>query len=202
MSEDLGLSPQQAAEITAYVDIGAPPPAGEPAALVVFGTNQATPAAIAAERYHRGLASLIVVTGGVNRHNGIIEGREFHRLLLEADVPDDAIRAEDRSANTWQNVAFSLPFLREALSAGLRLTVVSKWYHRRAVHAVRTLVPEAESFYAIAWEPVYAGELVTRDSWPKIPDGRRRVLREWHEVPRRVSAVSYREATKVNGAWH
>lgn len=149
----------------------------------------------------RGLAPLIVVTGGVNRHNGIVEGREFRRLLLSQAVPDTVIRVEDQSANTWQNIEFSLPFLREARSAGLRFTAVSKWYHRRAVHALRTLLPEAGAFYAISWEPVYAGAPVTRDTWPTIPAGRRRVIREWQEVSRRISDGSYRGATKMNGAW-
>jgi uncharacterized SAM-binding protein YcdF (DUF218 family) len=188
------------AGITTYVDIDAPPP-DEPTALIVFGTNQSPPAAIAAARYHRGLTPLIMLTGGVNRHNGIVEAQEFRRSLLEADVPDSVIRAEDRSADTWQNVEFSLPFLHEGLAAGLPLTVVSKWYHRRAIHALRTLVPEVGFFYAISWEPFYAGSAVTRESWPRIPDGRRRVIREWQEVRRKVSDGSYREAVKVSGAW-
>jgi len=125
----------------------------------------------------------------------------FRRLLTAAGVPDAAIRVEDQSANTWQNVERSLPFLREALASGLRLTAVSKWYHRRAIHALRTLLPEAAFCYAISWEPVYAGALVTRDSWPKSPDGRRRVIREWQEVSRRVAEGDYRPAVKTEGAW-
>jgi hypothetical protein len=35
-------------------------------------------------------------------------------------VPDDVIRVEDRSANTWQNVELALPFLREAWRQGCR----------------------------------------------------------------------------------
>jgi len=116
-------------------------------------------------------------------------------------VPDTVVRVEDKSANTWQNVELSLPYLREALALGLLLTAVGKWYHRRAVHALRTLVPEAEFFYAISWEPVYAGESVTRDSWPRTPDGRRRVIREWQEVPRWIANGSFRPAAIVNGAW-
>jgi uncharacterized SAM-binding protein YcdF (DUF218 family) len=197
---DDDLSPEQITAITAYVDIEAPPP-DEPVAHILFGTNQAQAAAIAAERYHRGLAPMLIATGGVNRHTGIVEGREFARLLTTAGVPEHVIRVEDQSADTWHNVEWSLPYLREALAAGLRLTVVSKWYHRRAVHALRTLLPEAGYFYAISWEPVYAGTLVTRSSWPKIADGRRRVVRESQEVPRRVADGSYRPAEKVDGAW-
>jgi uncharacterized SAM-binding protein YcdF (DUF218 family) len=194
------LSADQITAITSYVDIEAPPP-GEPTAHIIFGTNQPQPATIAAERYHRALAPLIIATGGINRHNGIIEGQEFRRLLTRDGVPSGAIRVEDQSVNTWQNVELSLPFLCEALGRGLRLTVVSKWYHRRAVHALRTMLPEAGYFYAISWEPVYAGVPATRENWPQVPDGRRRVIREWREVPRRVGDGSFRQVTKVDGAW-
>ena len=50
MSDD-DWPPSRPAAITAAVDIDAPPPDGEPVALVLFGTNQAAPARIAAERY-------------------------------------------------------------------------------------------------------------------------------------------------------
>lgn len=199
MTDD--LTAQQAAEITAYVDIDAPPPRGQPVALVLFGTNQAAPAQIAAERYHRGEAPLIIATGGINRHTGIIEGPEFARQLHDAGVSPDAIRVEDQSADTWQNIDLSMPYLREALAAGLRLVVVSKWYHRRAVMALHTRLPEAGLLYAIAWEPAYAGTLVTRQNWPGIPDGRRRVIREWHEVTRRLNDGSYLPAHKHDGTW-
>jgi uncharacterized SAM-binding protein YcdF (DUF218 family) len=195
------LTGQQVVEITACVDIDAPPPDGEPVALVLFGTNQAAPAQLAAQRYRLGAAPLIIATGGVNRHNGIIEGREFARQLHDAGVAPSAIRVEDQSADTWQNVEFSMPYLREALASGLRLTAVSKWYHRRAVMALLTRLPEASPLYAIGWEPTYAGTLVTRENWPKIPDGNRRVVREWQEVTRRIGDGSYLPAHKLAGVW-
>jgi hypothetical protein len=200
MSDDV-LTPEQAAAITAAVDIQAAPPDGEPVALVLFGTNQAAPARIAAERYHRGAARLLIATGSINRHNGIIEGREFARQLTEAGVPGKAICVEDQSKDTWQNVELSLPYLREALAMGLRLAVVTKWYHLRVVYCLATLLPDAAPFYAISCEPVYADTLVTRENWPKIPDGRRRVVRESQEVPRRVADGSYRAIRKADSAW-
>jgi len=47
-----------------------------------------------------------------------------------------------------------MPYLHEALAMGLRLAVVTKWYHPRAVYCLATLLPEAAPFYAISWEPV------------------------------------------------
>jgi uncharacterized SAM-binding protein YcdF (DUF218 family) len=196
------ITPEQAVIITAYVDIEAPPPAGEPAAVLIFGTNQLLPAAgIAAGRYHRGLAPLIITTGGVNRHTGIIEAREFRRVLLGNDVPDDAIRVEDQSANTWQNVEYALPHLREALAAGLPVTAIAEWYHRRAVHMLKTLVPDVGPVHVITWEPVYDGQPVTRSNWPDVPGGHRRVVREWEEVTRRTADGSLTDAAKAGGAW-
>ena len=49
---DEELTPERIATLTAAVDIEASPPDGEPVALVLFGTNQAAPAQIAAARYH------------------------------------------------------------------------------------------------------------------------------------------------------
>lgn len=199
MIDELGS--EQVDEITRFVDIQASPPEDQPTALILFGTNQPAPVDIAAERYHLGLAPLIIATGGVNRHNGIVEGREFYRLLIERGVPDSAIRYEDRSANTWQNVEFSIEFIREALSLGLRVTAISKWYHRRAVQVLKTLLADLGPFHALSWEPMYAGELVTRDRWPDIPAGRRRVIREWEEVSRRIADGTFAPVTTVGGAW-
>jgi acetyl esterase/lipase len=195
------LTATQIAALTASVDIDASPPDTGPSALVLFGTNQTAPAHIAADRYHRGLAPLIIATGGINRHNGIVEGREFARQLAEAGVPASAVRIEDQSKDTWQNVELSMPYLREALAMGLPLVAVSKWYHLRAVYCLRTLLPEAVPLYAIGWDPVYAGTLVTRDNWPSSPDGRRRIIRESEEVPRRVAEGTYLPAAKREGAW-
>ncbi|WP_433235607.1 YdcF family protein [Streptosporangium sp. CA-135522] len=199
MTDD--IDNEQIPAITAFVDTAAPPP-DEPTAHFIFGTNQVQPVEVVAERYHSGLAPLIIGTGGVNRHNGIVEGRMFHRLLVERHVPDEAIRYEDQSVNTWQNVEFSLPLLREALERGLAITAVCKWYHRRTIHALKTLVPDIGAFHVITWDPVYAGRPVTRTDWPLIPDGRRRVIREWEEVSRRVADGSFKDANLVDGAWH
>lgn len=122
-------------------------------------------------------------------------------MLIERGVPEAAIRFEDQSANTWQNVELALPYLRQALSSGLSITAVANWYHRRAIHVLRTLLPNVDGFHAITWEPIYAGTTVTRTSWPINPDGKRRVIRESQEIPRQIAAGTFKEANLVDGAW-
>jgi uncharacterized SAM-binding protein YcdF (DUF218 family) len=195
------ISTERIAVITEFVDIEAPPSSGKPTAYIVFGTNQEKPAEIAAEQYRREVARLIIATGGINRHNGICEAREFRRILVNSGVPDAVIRIEDKSANTWQNVEFSLPFLREALEAGYSITAICKWYHRRAVHILKTLMPDIGPVHVVTWEPVYGGKLVTRTGWPTNPDGKRRVVREWEEVSRRISDGSFKRVNLIDGAW-
>jgi uncharacterized SAM-binding protein YcdF (DUF218 family) len=196
------LSPAQINQITASTDIQAPPPQDQPTAHFIFGTNQLAAAEIAAERHQRGLAPLIIATGGINRHNGIIEGREFHRILTSSGVPDTVIRVEDQSENTWQNVHNALPYLTEALDSGLTVTAICKWYHLRAVHILKTLLPRITPFHVITFDPVYDDQPVTRTTWPAIPAGKRRVIRERDEVTRRIADGSLQDATRINGAWH
>jgi len=196
------LSPAKVDAITAFVDLDAPPPDETPTALFMFGTNQSAPIDIVADRYHAGVAPLIIATGGTNRHDGSVESRVFTRRLVERGVPEHVIRRESVSSNTWQNVELALPHLREALASGLDVTAVCKWYHRRALCALRTLLPDApEGFHVVTFEPVYGGVPITRANWSTHPQGRRRVLREHEEVQRRVAAGEWRDVARIDGAW-
>jgi hypothetical protein len=95
-------SPAEAEWIAAYLDIEAPP--AEPSAHIIFGTRLATPAELVAHRYHQGLAPLIVLTGGANRHTGVVEAHLHRRLLLDHGVLETGIRYEDSSTSTRENV--------------------------------------------------------------------------------------------------
>jgi hypothetical protein len=193
------ISPEQVPEITAFVDIEAPPTG--PAAYFVFGTNQTLPAGLVADRYHQGLASLIIVTGGTNRHNGIVEGHVLRDLLIERGVPENVMRVEAESADTWQNVQNSATFLDEAVQLDLPVTAVSKWYHRRAIQILATVHPKAAPLHGLSYEPVCSGVPITRDNWPEHPDGRRRVIREWQETRRRITDGGFVPLQRVNGAF-
>jgi hypothetical protein len=191
---------EEAGRITAYLDVHAPPPG--PAAHIIFGTRLPAPAELVARRYHQGLAPLIIVTGGVNRHTGVIEAHLHHRILLEHGVPETIIHYEDRSTTTGENVERALPFVREALSAGLDLTAVCKWYHRRAIQRLRRLVPEAPCFHAVTWDPVTVdGIRVTRSEWFKSAAPAQLVLKEWRVIPERLADGTLGEVELADGAW-
>jgi uncharacterized SAM-binding protein YcdF (DUF218 family) len=193
-------SAQEAARITAYLDVEAPPPG--PAAHIIFGTRLTTPAEVVAERYRRGLVPLIVVTGGVNRRTGVVEAHLHRRILEEHGVPASVIRYEDRSTTTGENVELALPFIREALDAGLGLTAVCKWYHRRAIQRLRRLVPEAPGFHAVTWNPTTEGGTpVTRSDWFRSTAAAELVLKEWRVIPLRLAEGTLAEVHLTNGMW-
>jgi len=194
------IHPEEAARITAYLDVEAPPTM--PAAHIIFGTNQPTPAEVVARRHHQGLAPLVILTGGANRHTGVIEAREHQRILLQNGVPATAIRCEDTSTTTRGNVENALPFLQEALRSGLVLVAVVKWYHRRAIQTLRRVLPDAPFFYAVTWEPIYDGVRVTRsDWWFRSALAAERVLKEWRVIPERLADGTLTEVKLVAGAW-
>jgi hypothetical protein len=193
------ISPELVPQITAFVDIEAPPTG--PAAYFVFGTNQTFPADLVADRYRQGLAPRIIVTGGINRHNGIVEGHVLCDLLIERGVSEGVIRVEAESADTWQNVQNSVTFLDEAVRLGLPVAAVSKWYHRRAIQILATVHPKAAPLHGLSYEPVYSDVPITRDNWPEHPDGRCRVIREWQETRRRIADGSFVPLQRVNGVF-
>jgi uncharacterized SAM-binding protein YcdF (DUF218 family) len=145
---------------------------------------------------------LVILTGGANRHTGVIEAREHQGILLEYGVPATAVRCEDTSTTTRGNVENALPFLREALRSGLVLTAVVKWHHRRAIQTLRRLLPDAPFFHAVTWEPVYDGVRVTRsDWWFRSALAAERVLKEWQVIPEQLADGTLTEVELVAGAW-
>ena len=62
------------------------------------------------ELWARGLAPLIVCTGGVGTHPPA-ESRVQERLLVGWGVPASAILREERSTSTWENAKFAAPLL-------------------------------------------------------------------------------------------
>ena len=101
----------------------------------------------------------------------------FDLEMLVSDALMSAIRSEAASLTTRQNVEQALPFLREALDSGLGLTAVCKWYHRRALHLLRELLPDVPALHAVSYDPIYDGVPLTRSNWWRVsPVAAERVL--------------------------
>lgn len=67
----------------------------------------------AAQLYQRGLAPLIVVSGGVGAHPPS-EAEVMARLAAAAGVPADGLVLEDQAHTTQQSVRFTTPLLEES----------------------------------------------------------------------------------------
>ncbi|WP_202081021.1 YdcF family protein [Caldalkalibacillus salinus] len=66
----------------------------------------------AAELYKQGFAPYIIVSGGLGEHPPT-EAEAMQNILVEHDVPREAIILEDRAKNTAQNLAYSYELMEE-----------------------------------------------------------------------------------------
>jgi uncharacterized SAM-binding protein YcdF (DUF218 family) len=81
----------------------------------------------AAALYRRGLAPLVVVTGGTARGDVVSEAAAGRRYLLEAGLPDSAVRAEETGSSTEPSLrAAALEVKRRG---GMRVVLVSDGFH-------------------------------------------------------------------------
>lgn len=62
------------------------------------------------EAYTRAGCGAFVVSGGAV-HSDVPEADTMAQLAAERGVPEDKIRREGKSRNTWENVGFSLPLM-------------------------------------------------------------------------------------------
>lgn len=117
-----------------------------------FGTRLQRPAELAAELFHRGIAPVIVVTGGPSRHDGRVEARLHESILLRSGVPSDAILVEDRSSHTGENVDFALALLDKHGVIPRTVAAVAKIYHRRALLALADRSPKTDVIFTATYD--------------------------------------------------
>src|SRR5688572_23479256 len=139
----MSLTAAQINEITRYLDATTPLP--ERADLIfIFGTRLVEPADLAADLYHQGCASLIVVTGGLNRKTGENEAQAHFQHLTQRGVPATQIILEDQSTNTLENVTFAISRISVAkpLDELRSVIAICKWMHsRRALMTLKRHLP-------------------------------------------------------------
>lgn len=90
----------------------------------------------AAALWHRGGVGRIVTTGGIGRHPPA-EAIVAARVCMSLGVPEAALRCEDRSTNTFENLAFARPLLPHP--PGPVLLVSDRYHLPRAVLIARLM---------------------------------------------------------------
>ncbi|HEV2810148.1 MAG TPA: YdcF family protein [Acidimicrobiales bacterium] len=67
----------------------------------------------AVDLYQRGLAPVVVVTGGGQPGDLVTEASAGRRYLISEGIPDDALRSEVQGTSSWQSLAAAARFLTE-----------------------------------------------------------------------------------------
>lgn len=139
-------------------------------AILALGSMDTRVANRAAELWHQGMASVVVVSGGFGRLSSGTQSKSeaeiFRDVLLENGVPDEAILVESASTNTGDNLVFSIQKLKEHGHHVKQVIVVTKPYAEKRTYAtVRKLFPDISSLHTspnLSYEDYPAGE-ITKD---------------------------------------
>lgn len=148
--------------------------AGRADIIVVIGGDGPPRAARAAELWHAGIASRILVSGA-----GDCEA--IRDSMVQRGVPDGDITIECSSRSTAQNAAYSAPILAQ-LQVRSAVLVTSWWHSRRAITCFSETAPD------IRWISVPARERPIAWMIPYDPEGMA-VLKEslktiWYSLAR------------------
>jgi vancomycin permeability regulator SanA len=112
-------------------------------AIVVFGTAQynGVPSPVLAARldhaidlYRKGLAPVIVVTGGNQPGDNFTEATASANYLIERGVPDEDVLREVSGTSSWQSLAAAANFLDEREISDVLL--VSDPFHSLRIRAM------------------------------------------------------------------
>jgi uncharacterized SAM-binding protein YcdF (DUF218 family) len=121
-------------------------------AILTLGSFDVQAAVHAAGLWKRGLAPVIVMSGGIAHRGGLLdtgwsrtEARVFAEAAMAEGVPGQAILLEEAAKNTADNFVLGRAVLERAGLAARRLLVVAKPYMtRRGFATGRKVWPEAE----------------------------------------------------------
>ncbi|WP_284644234.1 YdcF family protein [Paenibacillus silviterrae] len=134
----------------------------------------------AAALYHKGLAPLILPSGGSTKHVASTEWEFLRDIALSLDVPEKAILKEDQARNTFENARLSWQVLQEAGIRPRKIILACKAGHsRRALLTYQTVFPKETEFFVA---PVTDKTGITKDNWFRTEEGIRRVMTEVEKI--------------------
>lgn len=149
----------------------------------VFGTRLAGPVERAHEAYALGLVPRLVLSGGKNRHTGVVEADRMASELTGRGVPADCLLLENRSSNTLENVLLSREVIENRL--GLEnvrsMLVIAKHYHvRRAMMTLKRHFPAGTVLRPFPYDALG----FTCSDWHEHEIGTELVMSEWGKIPK------------------
>ena len=119
----------------------------------------------AADLYARGLAPVVVVTGGRQEGDVVTEARSADAYLQQRGVPPDALRLETTSRTSYENIAASARIL---LGEGLeQVILVSDGWHLARAAAIAEdvgLQPHPSPAPGSPYSPASALEQMVRET--------------------------------------
>lgn len=148
---------------------------------LVFGGERADELANhAADLYHQGYFSLVVVSGGVQTSKGILEAEQMKAVLLSRGVPEEIILVEDKATHTGENVLFSMALLDKTKG----LENISSVMGVGQIHGSRRFLMTLERHWPQVHKMFTAPNYfpVTRENWHKDDVFREAVLREFEKI--------------------
>jgi uncharacterized SAM-binding protein YcdF (DUF218 family) len=111
-------------------------------AIVALGTNDLRVATFAASLYRRGLAPLLIFSGGIAHQGDLLatgwtrpEAEVFAAAAMAEGVPAGHILLESRALNTAENIRFTRALLLDRGLRATRLLFVCKPFMQRRVRA-------------------------------------------------------------------
>lgn len=170
-------------EITNYIFLDDKKPNGDIA--LVFGTWNAWKESVekTAELYKKGFVPKIIVSGGANPINGVIESDLMAIELEKLGVAKKDILIENKSTNTLENVLFSIAVIDKELglqNIHIIIAVVKNYHARRALMTLRKHAPQniqlKPAAYATAHYPF------TKENWYDTKDGNKKVMEEVEKI--------------------
>jgi uncharacterized SAM-binding protein YcdF (DUF218 family) len=166
-------------KITDYIFLKSKPQKAD--LLIVFGTRHKEAIYKTHNLYRNGLASKILVSGGLNRITKENEAKRMSDGLIKLGVNKKDIILENKSSNSLENVLFSRKIIKEKLGFEniRKIMVVVKHYHsRRALMTMKKHFPKWIKIFPITYE-IYD---FNRNNWFKKEETEKKVLSEWIKI--------------------
>jgi len=139
----------------------------------------------AADLYHRGLARIILPSGGPNPKlspDYVSEWEFLTDVGKSLGVPSSAMLREDRATNTLENARFSLRVLAEEGIQVDRAIIVCKNYHAMRAYLTYASVFPPEVEFRVS--PVIDDRDIRRDNWFLDPEKVALVMGEVEKIGR------------------